>query len=382
VPWRWRIVLIVIALLVGVELVSSTFTGLVGGGNGASGPASSFDSSSSGTEALAQLLALRGHRVHQLTDSLGSSALPRHSAVFVLDPTSWNASDTRALVTALSAGNQLIIGGRPPAGVLRALLGKADVPSWRSAVAGSTHPVSALPLVTGVTTVLATGRGVYVPTATTTPSGLTPLLAGPEGDLALVGGHGGSIVLLGSSSPLRNGSLARADNAALALHLVASGAPVVFDEYDHGFGQVGAGLAGLPAAWRWGLAFALLAIVVWVVSAARRFGPPDQPGRITVPPRVRYVDAMATLLSSRPPDQVIEAVAPVRVEARHRLCRRLGLPTDVNDDAVARRLADVGSVPGLTAEQTDVILRAPSSIADAVALGTVLAQLEGEDRYR
>jgi hypothetical protein len=88
------------------------------------------------------------------------------------------------------------------------------------------------------------------------------------------------------------------------------------------------------------------------------------------------------LLSTRPPDQVIEAVAPVRVEARRQLCRRLGLPTDATDDAVARRVADAGSVPGLTVEQAGVILRAPSTVADVIAVGTALAQLEGEDRYR
>jgi hypothetical protein len=319
--------------------------------------------------------------VHQLAASLGSSPLPGHDTLFVLDPTSWNTSDTRALVAVVSAGDRLVLGGRPPAGVLRTLLGHSVTPSWRSVVAGTTHPVSAPFLVSGVDTVVAPGRGVYIPT-TTRPSGLTPVLAGSEGDLALVGGHGGSIVLLASSSPLRNGALGRADNAALALRLVTPGSPVVFDEYDHGFGRSGTGLAGLPAAWRWGLALALLAIVVWVVSAARRFGPPDQPGRVTVPPRVGYVDAMATLLSTRPADQVIEAAAPVREEARRQLCRRLGLPTEATDDVVAGRLADAGYLPGLSEEQTGVILRPPSSVADVVAVGSALAQLEGEDRYR
>jgi hypothetical protein len=91
---------------------------------------------------------------------------------------------------------------------------------------------------------------------------------------------------------------------------------------------------------------------------------------------------MATLFSTRPPDQVIEAVAPVRVEARRQLCRRLGLPVDATDDVVAGRVADAGYVTGLTQVQADVILQAPSSVADVVAVGTALAQLEGEDRYR
>jgi hypothetical protein len=379
VPLRWRVVLIVLAVIIGAELTSSTFTGLSGSGGGASGPSSSYSSSSTGTEALAQLLSDRGHRVERLTVSLGGTTVPEDSTVFVLDPTSWTTSDTRTLIRAVADGDRVVFGGRPPAGVLRSLLGSLAPPSWRPEAAGVTHPVADLPEVADVRTVIAPGAGVYAPAGSATTE---PLLRGPAGDLALVARMGGTVVLLASSSPLENGSLGRADNAALALHLASARSPVVFDEYDHGFGRSGTGLAGLPASWRWGLGFALLALFIWVVSAARRFGPPDRPGRITVPPRVGYVDAMATLLSTRPPEQVVEAVAPVRAEARRRLCRRLGLPPDAPDEAVIGRLADTGADAGVSTTWVEAVLRPPSDAADVVAVGTALARLDREVQYR
>jgi hypothetical protein len=192
----------------------------------------------------------------------------------------------------------------------------------------------------------------------------------------------GSLVLLASSSPLQNGALGQADNAAFALDLVPAGSTVVFDEYDHGFGHAGSGLAGLPAAWRWGLAFVLLSVLVWVLSAARRFGPPDPPARITVPARVRYVDAMATLLSTRPPDQLVDAVAPVVSETRRRLCRRLALPPDASDAEVTDRLRRDGEATHLSAELVDAVLRPLHSVDDVVAVGTALSRLEREDGNR
>jgi hypothetical protein len=382
VPLGWKIVILVLAAVVAAELASSTVSGLAGHGSGASGPSSSYDSGSTGTEGFAQLLSERGQRVDRLTSSLGASPLPADSTVFVLDPTSWSEADTNALEAALSHGDRVVLGGRLPAsGVLRALLGVTAAPMWQPAVAGATHPVVDLPEVRGVQAVLATGVGTYV-VAPGGPGEPAPLLRGPGGVLALVAEGRGTLVLLASSSPLQNGSLGQADDAAFALDLVAPGSTTVFDEYDHGFGRAGRGLAGLPASWRWGLGLVVLAVVVWVLSAARRFGPAEAPERITVPARVRYVDAMATLLATRPPEQVAVAVAPVRDEARRRLRRRLGLPPDVPDEAVMARLAataDVGTVPpGLAA----VVLAPVRTSEDVLAVGRALSELDREDHYR
>jgi hypothetical protein len=382
IPLGWRIVLIVLAAVAVVELASSTVTGLARGGNGASGPSSSYDSSASGTEALAQLLTERGHRVDRLTVALSAATLPARSTIFVLDPTSWSASDTGVLERALSHGDRVVLGGHSPGrGVLRSLLGVTSPPVWRAPAAGSAHPVAALPEVAGVHTVVANGSGTFA-MESPRPGGPVPLLRGAGGVLGLVSQDRGTIVMLASSAPLHNGSLARADNAALALDLTTPGSPVVFDEYDHGFGRPGAGLAGLPASWRWGLGFVLLAIFVWILSASRRFGPPDGPGRITVPPRVQYVDAMATLLSTRPTDQIIDAVTPVRHEARRRLCRRLGISVDAPDEILSGRLSSNSEITALPPGLADAVLRPMRSDEDVLAVGRALSELEGMDLYR
>jgi hypothetical protein len=320
--------------------------------------------------------------VDRLTVALSAATLPAGSTIFVLDPTSWSASDTATLRRALAHGDRVLLGGRSPGpGVLRSLLGVTSAPLWRAAAAGFAHPVVDRPAVANVATVLATGGGTFaVPAAGDGEP--VPLLRGPGGVLALVTKGRGALVLLASSSPFHNGSLGRVDNAALALDLSPPGSPVVFDEYDHGFGRPGAGLAGLPASWRWGLGFALLAVFVWILSASRRFGPPDGPGRLTVPPRVQYVDAMATSLATRPTDQLIEAATPVREEARRRLCRRLGVSVDASDQVLSERLADQSGSTRLPAGLVDAVLRPLRTDEDVVAVGRALSELEAKDVQR
>jgi hypothetical protein len=331
---------------------------------------------------MAQLLTERGHRVQRLTTTLSAATLPMGATVFVLDPTSWSGADTRALKQTVAEGDRVILGGPSPGpGVLRSLLGPVAPPRWQAATAGTTHPVTVLPEVAGLHSVVSSGTGSFAPPLTGSAEP-TPLLRGTGGVLAMVVRGRGTVILLASSSALDNASLGRADNAALALDLVAPGAPVVFDEYDHGFGRPGTGLAGLPASWRFALGFLLLAVFVWILSASRRFGPPDGARRITVPPRVLYVDAMATLLSTRSSDQVVEAVAPVRDEARRRLCRRLGLPIDAPDQILAERLDRTPDLIGLPGGLADTVLRPLVSDEDVMAVGRVLSALAAEGRHQ
>jgi len=380
VPRRWRVVMVLVVAAVGIEYGASVVSGLGSSGSGASGPSSSFDSSASGTEALAQFLGDRGHRLVRLTAPLGGARLPSPATVFVLDPTSWRASDTEALARVVASGGRVVLGGRPPAaGILRVLLGTATPPRWSPAPSGTAHPLGSSPPLDGVGTVDASGPGTYV----VSPGGsaaVVPLLRGAAGDLALDAPRGaGSVLLLASSSPLRNGALGRVDDAAFALDLVAAQRTVVMDEYDHGFGRPGTGLAGLPAAWRLGLILALLAVVVWIVSAARRFGPPDPADRITVPARVRYVEALATLLATRPPEEVVHATEPVYREARRRLCARLGVAPDCPDEVLADRLSLSGDARSTLDVAGRAVRRPPASIGDVVAVGAALAALAPDD---
>jgi hypothetical protein len=103
-------------------------------------------------------------------------------------------------------------------------------------------------------------------------------------------------VLLADASPLQNRLLDAADNAAFGLD-VAGGRPVVFLETVHGYGAAARVFSGLPAEVRWALLGLLLAGLVAVWSAGRRFGPPEDAERALPPPRTEYVDALAAALA-------------------------------------------------------------------------------------
>ena len=90
----------------------------------------------------------------------------------------------------------------------------------------------------------------------------------------------------------------------------------------------------------------------------------------------------ATLLSTRSSDQVVEAVAPVRDEARRRLCRRLGLPIAAPDQILAERLERTPDLIGLPGGLADTVLRPLASEEDVMAVGRVLSALAAEGRHQ
>lgn len=361
IPRRWQAVLVLVAVLVVAELASAVVGGIGGGSSGAHGDSSSYDASAAGTEAFGQLLSLRGRRVERLTTPLATAGLPPGATLFVLDPISWTRADSTAVGRAVAQGHTVVLGGRPPSGLLSSLPGAGTDPVWTARPPGEAVPVGSPPP-EGVARVVVPGLGSYRPTSLL--GAVRPLLAGPTGVLAAVLHRGpGSLVLLGSTSCIANEALGRADNAAWALDLAGTGrGAVVFDEYDHGYGRPGTGLAGLPGRWRWGLGIALLALGVWLLSAARRFGPPARQERQMIPPRVHYVDALATALATRPPGQLADVVAPVVAEVHRRTAR--GLAPD-RAGALAEDLAALDASP-------------PATASDIVRAGRVLAHLERE----
>jgi hypothetical protein len=255
------------------------------------------------------------------------------------------------------------------------MFGMGSVPRWQPAPAGTAHAVGSSPLLDGVERVSAGTQGSIA-----TPGSARVILAAADHRLFAVTGNavptgGPQSVLLASSTFMTNAALDRDDNAALALNL--AGPPsraVLFDEYDHGYGRTGTGLAGLPVFWRWGLALALAAIIVWMLSAARRFGPVQRPDRVMIPARVEYADAMATALATLPADRLGETVAPLRAEARRLLCRRAGVWTSA-DDAEVLAAARAARVPE---HVTAPILEpgVPGPDPDPISIGTALAWLE------
>lgn len=216
--------------------------------------------------------------------------------------------------------------------VLRSIAPTSKV-RWSSSPANTVRPSTASLHSAGVEHIDSPGPGTFV--VTHAGSGLVTLAQGAGGVLALAIHHGGLLVILASSSPLWNQNLATADNAAFGVDLAGpSHSVVTFDEYAHGVGVPGKGLASLPGPWRFGLATVLAALLVWIISAARRFGPPEESARKMPPPRIGYVNAMATRLGTRPPDEVMVSTDIVRSELRATLTRRFGLPADASDEVL------------------------------------------------
>ena len=70
---------------------------------------------------------------------------------------------------------------------------------------------------------------------------------------------------------------------------------VAFLETVHGYG-VSRGFGGLPTRVKWVLLGLALTTLVALWAAGRRFGPTEDPEEPPPPPRVEYVDALASAL--------------------------------------------------------------------------------------
>jgi len=374
IPRRWRIVLVVVAAVAAgdaVVAVAGSFGS--GGGTTSAGSSSSFDPSAAGTQAMAELLPRFGHAVSRLQAPVAAGVVPVSSTLVVADPVTWDAGQTGALAAFLRSGGHAVLAGGPfNSSVLRTLLGTGDVPVITPVGVASARAVGSAPEVAGVSVVDADpGGGAWATVGTT-----TPILAQEGATLAVVADVGaGRLVLLASSSPLQNALLGDADNAAFAVDVAGGpGRPVVFDEYAHGFGA--GGLGALPLRWKWALVLGALAVVLWMWSAARRFGPPEPAERALAPARVAYVDGLAAVLAATDARRVGEAVAPVHRAARSSLCRRLGVPDDTSDAEVAV----VARAAGLSDELVSTALAPPTDKQHALAAGRAHSWLDQEWR--
>ncbi len=108
-----------------------------------------------------------------------------------------------------------------------------------------------------------------------------------------------------------------------------------------------------------------------MLSASRRFGPPEKEQRELAPPRVAYVDAIATLLSTAPSESVASAAEPLQARARDALCRRAGVAKGATDQEIAGAAAS----SGISDELVAAVLRTPRTPAELVAAGRASAEL-------
>ena len=353
-----RLLVGVIALLVVLNVVSLVVSSISPEPSGKDG--SAYATQPRGAAAYAELLRRAGHPVGYLRDPLQDARLDAGSTVVVLDA-DLEPEERAALARFVRAGGRLVAAGEDAgAGVV------ARAPRWSRTGPRMAYPTLPVPETRGVRSVRSAGAGGF-----SAPGGALPVLGDDRALLAVARAGSGRALLLADASPLQNRLLAAADNAALGLAL--AGAPrrrVTFVESVHGFGRA-TGLAALPARWQFGLAIALLAALLLLLSRARRLGPPEDAGGEPAPARREHVEALAVAL--RRAREPAIALAPLRDAARAQVIRRAALAPDAPDDAIgdaARRLGfDEDEVAALTSERGDL---APGS--DVLALGRALAR--------
>ncbi|HVB71437.1 MAG TPA: DUF4350 domain-containing protein [Acidimicrobiales bacterium] len=373
-PRLGRLALWLVAISLVYQVAASLVSGISGSPPSVTGQGSSLDTTSSGTAAFARLLSINGHQVKRLSSKLSPGSRHEFGELFTLDATSWSSDNTRAIQRLLALGDTVTVSGQIASiAVLQRFAPESKV-RWSSFSANTVTSFANSAVVAGVKQVASPGPGTFV--VTHAGSGLIILARGSGGVLALAIHHGGLLIVLASSSPLWNQNLASYDNAAFGLNLAAPPHSVVaFDEYAHGVGAPGSGFAALPSSWRIGLAAIALSLLVWIISASRRFGPPQETDRRLLPPRIGYVNVMATRLSTRPNDEIEASTDIVRSELRITLARRFGLPVDASDEllqSVASYSADGRSV---VAELVALAMKEPPGGDDALGAARALAVL-------
>ena len=309
---RARVVAGVVAFLVALNLVALVISFLRPEPSGAEG--SAYATQPRGAAAYAELLRRAGHPVDYLREPLAEARLDargRRSSCSTRrgwTPTSGPRSGASCATAAGSCA------GGPLAG--RGIVPRA--PLWVPAGPRTARPNVAVPETRGLRSVASAGEGGF-----SALGGAQPALGDAPALLAVARSGRGRALLLADSSPLQNRLLAQADNAALGLALAGpAGRPVTFAESVHGYGRA-TGLAAIPVRWRFALAFAVLAGLLWLASRARRLGPPELTGETPTPARREHVEALA--LGLRRARDAGRGARAVQAAARAQVIRRAAL---------------------------------------------------------
>ncbi|MFN2526529.1 MAG: DUF4350 domain-containing protein [Actinomycetota bacterium] len=278
------------------------------GGEGPSGrPGSSTGTVPEGLAAYADLLARSGHPVHQIETLDELDSLPTRSTLIALGTSLLPATDPGTLRTFVQRGGRLVIAGSSDNPWMGDLL--SSPPTFDPAGSQSARPIVSVPEVAGASQVIAGGSGSWSDAGET-----LPFLASEDKTIASLWSQGGGrIVFLADPAILENQLLSAADNAAFGLAIAgATDRAVFFHEELASRGQEG--LAAIPTRWRWFLAGALLAALLWMWANARRLGPPVGTPTSYQPPRRQYLDSLAlTIARTRNKE---EAVAPLKAALR------------------------------------------------------------------
>jgi hypothetical protein len=359
---RWKVALGVLGAIVAVNAALALVGSLTGGTPG--GPSSSsYATGADGLGAYASLVARAGHPVRRLREAAAKAHLDSSTTVVVLDPAFVTPDDARALRRFVAGGGRLVAGGEGSDEWLRRIL--PGGPEWSTA--GTRLALAFVPIaeLTGVARVVADDRGSWQKLGSALPA-----LAGGSRTLLAVASVGdGRVLLLADASPLENGLLARADNAAFGLGLAgARERPVVFAESYHGYGK-SSGISAIPGRWQALLLLGGVSVLAFMLARGRRLGPAEPERRELAPPRRDYVDAMASLIG-RTRDRPAAATA-LRERAHAVIARATG-----SDD-----LSSATSL-GLEGHELGALLQPAPTEAGLIEAGRSLARLERAARRR
>lgn len=382
---------------------------------------SSFNSGATGTQAFYSLLAETGRSVVRWQEPPGSLlTATRKPAVFVITGNvrrQFSDQDTEQLLRWVSEGGRLIVIDREPAEELAVTTADwniaADHPmkfeifgldpsdqKQMTAETAAVKPVQPTVFTAGVNAIQPSKLASSItferfdetkerrraPNTVESPTDGAPVVhfaSGSKNLLVEVGFGGGKIVFLSDPYIVSNGGIALADNAQLAINLVASGDRLIaFDEYHQGFGsdrnRFLQFFAGTPVVAIFVQAVLLIGFVFY--SQSRRFARPvaePEPDRLS---KLEYVTAMAELQSrTRAYDLAIENIY---TEFRRRAARLLGL--EVNQ-ATSRELAlrisertgaDRERVEGCLFKCEEVVRGEPTSKRQTLKLADELRRIE------
>lgn len=294
-----------VALLIGLNIASRAVEIVFPEPDGP--PSSAYATSEDGFAAYAELLRRAGHDVERLHDRPRELEVDAATTTVVLaDAGVVEQVDAAALGRFVEQGGRLVAAG-PAFGWLGRVT--ARPPRW------GPDPVVPIRVLAPRAELVRVRRLVgAVQGSWRTAGASVPLLGDDDGSLLTVARVGaGEAFMLADAGPLRNESLGRADNAALALGLAGpQNRDVAFLESYHGYGDE-RGFAAIPDAWLVTLGGMLVAALAFMLARGRRLGPPEAATRELAPARRLYVESLGTLLArTRQPG---EAVEPLRVRA-------------------------------------------------------------------
>lgn len=285
---RARVGLIVVAALVAFVVVLEL---LERASPAPEGPrSSSYATAPEGLAAYASVLQRAGHPIRRLRTRVADDPPPLDATLVVLDPEVMEPEEAEAIGEWVRSGGRLVAGGSGDAGWLDEVI--VDVPRWQPDGPAGRSPLVPVVETSGVHEVRTFERGAWHELGQN-----LPVLGPPDAPLLVTARAGeGSVALLADPSALHNRGLDRADNAMFGLALVGGARrPVAFLETVHGYG-VSRGFGGLPTRVKWVLLGLALTALVALWAAGRRFGPIEDPEEPPPPPRVEYVEALASAL--------------------------------------------------------------------------------------